>query len=662
MMTNLLAILVSLAMMLTGATAPLEEPASRALQVSNLTVRHNNEEVTLSPFASVGVMTDGAKAVVDFFVGSGEDVYLPFQLVADESGLLMTNDNSKVTLKIDGDQLQALLGDVDMDEADAAVFDLVGEYIGAWSGLVKLMNDPDAIAEIQAKADAIYDDMVDRGPGEEGTAEYDDEIYDVVSFEYDLTARQLGALADAVYAADERLADYAQAYFKLLKAMPEDSGLNDLDSFEALMARFDNISMHVNESIGDDDLNISDMILHVTVPDLEKPLELAIHSVRDEDGRNTEVTGDFKAEDMAISLYMEASQSGRDMQMDMNVSVDPVGEAEEDEEEIAVEADDDAEIDEAEDEADVEEDEADAEDDEDDAEEDEEDIDDEDDEDDVDGEGDGEEAFYFAMDFDRSYDEETQTTNTSLDYALDVAEEDIHAEFDIDGTMTDDGEGDYLVSGGLNVGNESYSFEFNAAISDETIDVRADAANAVSIEDFDPSVLLASVSADALNLYTDESVQKLIAMGRSAVDAATGAEAGTEVATVVDPEVEAKPADAGELSFSNPQFNWLPEGYEMQNLTVDAEYQDVNCFLVNEETGDSIYFDISASFNDNPINHYSLSEDGSYTKIDDVILNEEIGEGYRTYTLDDGTLSYSIYAGDITTAEDVAHILSALTF
>ena len=66
MMTNLLAILVSLAMMLTGASAPMAEPASRTILVSDLTVQHNDEVVTLTPFASLGVMTDGSKALFDF--------------------------------------------------------------------------------------------------------------------------------------------------------------------------------------------------------------------------------------------------------------------------------------------------------------------------------------------------------------------------------------------------------------------------------------------------------------------------------------------------------------------------------------------------------------------------------------------------------------------
>ena len=68
-MINVLAMLVSLAMMLTGAVTPVAEPVSRSLVLGNLTVRVNDEEVELTPYAQVGVTTDGEKAVYDLFVG-----------------------------------------------------------------------------------------------------------------------------------------------------------------------------------------------------------------------------------------------------------------------------------------------------------------------------------------------------------------------------------------------------------------------------------------------------------------------------------------------------------------------------------------------------------------------------------------------------------------
>ena len=72
-MTNLLAILISMAMLLTGAsTATLEEAAlGRVVTIGNLVVTRNDEEVDLDPYAVLGITTDGEQALYDFYVSKG---------------------------------------------------------------------------------------------------------------------------------------------------------------------------------------------------------------------------------------------------------------------------------------------------------------------------------------------------------------------------------------------------------------------------------------------------------------------------------------------------------------------------------------------------------------------------------------------------------------
>lgn len=677
-MTSMLAILLSLAMMLTGAAAPITEPASRVLQVSDISVRHNDEEVALSPYASLGVTTDGSKTLFDFFIANGDDIYLPFQVSADENGVLMQNDNSHTTVKVSAEEIDALLSEAVSDVENEEVFQLIGDYFSAYADLFRLMDDPDAMRTIQDSADAIYDQLVDRGQGVAGTATYDDAEFEVLTYEYDLTGTQLGALCDAVYATDARLAKFAEVYFRLLNAMPEDSGLTGFGSFEALMAQFDNVSMHVTESISGDDLNISDIIMHIDIPERETPVEFVIHTVRTDEERTSELTAQIDVEDMTLELYMDSEQSGRDFQVGVNVTVNPTGAAAEapeleaadeaafDDEDIIGEADDPTSIYVVEDDEDEDDDDA-------------YEIEVGEDYDEaeiaalleelLDGEGDREDAYYFTMDYDRSYDEDDRTTEETLIYAVDVAEQDVHAELAVEGRMFEEGGSERHVSGELTIGEERYGFGFNANTSDEAIEDRIDAGAAVSLDEFDPTVLTAGVSADALKLYTDESVQKLIAMIQSISEAA--AESGTEVLAEPGAEpaeaLEAEPVDAsddepGEMTFGNPQFNWLPDGYAVENVDVNEEYQDVNCFIVNEATGDSIYVDIGRSYGGSTTNHYILNDDGSYAPVDGVILNEEIAEAYTVYSLDDGTVSISVYPGENTTSEDIIHLLSALTY
>ena len=140
-------------------------------------------------------------------------------------------------------------------------------------------------------------------------------------------------------------------------------------------------------------------------------------------------------------------------------------------------------------------------------------------------------------------------------------------------------------------------------------------------------------------------------------------------AHLLDGEGEIMPQDADgqisaeDLAFSNPQFNWLPEGYAVENVNVEPEYKDVSCNITNDATGDSIFVDISQSYNDGEITHYIINADGSYEVIDGVILNQEVSADYSYYSMDDGSINISVFPSNPdVTAEDIIHMLTELTF
>ena len=648
-MTNLLALLVSLAMILTGATAPVAEPVSRTLTLSNLTVRVNEEEVTLNPYASVAVMTDGAKAVYDMFIGGKDgEKYLPFQLAADENGLLLLSDNSNVTVKLTREELESLMeqADISMSEEDQAVFGQIGEFFTAYADMLKLVGDPEARQEIQAKAEAKYDELIERGEGTPDRVEIDGETYDVTVYEYDLTGAQMGALTDAVMATDERLANYAAAYFKLFAAMPEDSGLKGIDSYAAIFEKLDiDMTMHMVESVAENGPTVTDAILHINAGDEMPPLEFVIHGVKSDDDQTATMTCEIDADGMLVSMYAEGTIDGRDMTLNMTFTANPSA----DTDEIV----DDAEAEEAETVEEVEELES----------------------DDADIEGDAEDAMYFTVGFDQSYDEAQGATNRSLNYTLDIADVDdidAHAEFAIEGASSDDGACAYNVSGSLDIAEQSFGFAFDANVSDAPVAQRVSDEKAVSVSEVDPTVLIAGVSADALKLYTDESVQKLVAMGKNAVEQAMNAPDDADDEDDDDDEPEMLDGsdsyvdpdqDPAEIAFANPQFNWLPEGYAVEDVNVEAEYQDVSCNITNQATGDTIFVDINQSYNDGNITHYVINGDGSYEAIDGVILDQEVSSDYSFYSMDDGDVHISVFPSNPDLpAEDVIHILTALTF
>lgn len=637
-MTNLLAVLLSLAMMFTGAAAPVSQPVSRTMQVSNITVRHNDEEVALSPYASLGVMTDGAQVALDFFIGIGDEVCLPFQAAADENGVLVYSGNADVTLKLD-DMLDSLL-----DGESESMLALASDYIGVYDEMFRLMDDPARMDAIQREADAIYDEMVDRGEGVADKLLYEGETYDVMTYEYDLDGAQLGKLADAVMASNETLAKYAETYFRLMKSLPDESGIRGADSYEALMGQLEGfgMTMHVTESIAEG-LNISDSIIHMTMEGLEKPFEMVVHTVKDADGKTSQATGQIADGDVSMDISVEGVQSGSDMQMSMSMAINPVGDAQESGEVADDLADQAAKLLDAEPE---EADEAENDGEEDDV---------------VDGESDSEDAMFITVDFDRNFDETDKSVAQSLSYGLDVAENKLHAEYSIEGTQSEDGLGTYQASGELDIGDETFGIDFTISIIDAPIEVRADADKAVGLDEFDPSALVAAATADAAKLMADESVQKLTAMAQSAMEALAAIEPAEIVEEVTNMGEEDQPQ--GEVNFSDLQFNWLPEGYAVESMNVDDTYQDVNCTLANAATGESIYIDIYSSNAGSTFNHYAIKDDGSYERVDGVILTEEVNNGYSVYNCDDGTMYISVFPGESKiSAEDVIQMLTNISF
>ena len=81
MSLNLISILLSLAMMLTGVGGEGQpEQASRVATLRNVMVTYNGEPVRLSPEAHLGVSTDGESALFDFGVDLDGNALMPVQV------------------------------------------------------------------------------------------------------------------------------------------------------------------------------------------------------------------------------------------------------------------------------------------------------------------------------------------------------------------------------------------------------------------------------------------------------------------------------------------------------------------------------------------------------------------------------------------------------
>ena len=270
MSMNLIAILVSLAMMLTGAGGIAQPGAAlptgeiaRTLTLSNVNVTWNGETLQLDPQARGGVSTDGKKALYDFAVELGDKTLLPMQLSAGEKGVTVLSGNSGVAVTVTAEALAGLAAQMEQqvnaslaasgsDDAQLMKF-LTEEYMPAYAGLLKLAMDPVQRQQINAMGQTVYDRVVDRGQGTPAKLEVDGVSYDVTAYSYSLDAMQMAALSDAMFDEVPELKDYYSALFKLYGMLPEEAGLKGLDSFTALFERFGvQMRMDIEEKRTDD--------------------------------------------------------------------------------------------------------------------------------------------------------------------------------------------------------------------------------------------------------------------------------------------------------------------------------------------------------------------------------------------------------------------------
>lgn len=262
MSMSLVAILLSLAMMLTGAGGEgMPAQSARTLVLHNVAVTYNGDTVRLAPEVRLGAASNGESAVFDFGVNLNENTLLPIQLGVGEKGLTALFEESGVAVNVTAEALEGVmaLASEGMDAAMAGAENselftfITEEYLPAYTGLIKAVTDKDFQAAIKEKSEALFDGIVDRGQGTPDVVSIDDVDYDVLCYHYVIDNAQMCALADGSYDLVPELSAYRDAMMKLYEMMPAESGLNGLTSISQIMERFGmQMSMDVDEQRTED--------------------------------------------------------------------------------------------------------------------------------------------------------------------------------------------------------------------------------------------------------------------------------------------------------------------------------------------------------------------------------------------------------------------------
>ena len=606
MSLNILAMLISLAMMLTGVGGE-GQPAdgARSLVLHDVCITYNDENLTLNPALRLGVATDGEKAVYDLGVDLNGETLFPMQLGVAEDGLTLLFEKSDVALNVSADALNALgeqatqmmqnVTPADGQNAELMTF-ITEEFVPAYTGLLSVVKDEELQKEIEAKGKEVFAGIVDRGEGTPVTEEIDGVEYALIAYSYTMDSDQMAAMADGLFTCHEALENYYNALFKLYDMLPEESGLNGIHSYKDL---FDKthiaMSMEIDEKCSDDGaVDIMAAKLTIDMAGMAEamggedagieipPIVMDIESSQVGEAKDASVRCDYEIEESGTGLYLSASASsdGPDnafMDMEMNIYEE------------------------------------------------------------------GERAGGLTMSFiNRGSDETGRTAN--MRYQIDA--EGTTVQMDISGQTNPDGTGtanfDLNVdSNGMNAGIRFAVDAVNDAIEDKANgheaavvldDLSEEKLNALGEDQAIQGALMQVVGTmmtDAQTLTADESVQALVEMfmpiGPAEVEEVEETEAVEEAADegvdYVDDSFEEEVEeysydeveDDGELGYEVPEFTWLPEGWEVAETDIDTAYDWVSITLA--ENGEYRAYATFFEGEDESIN-YVVGGDGEIEAVD----------------------------------------------
>ncbi len=625
MTMNILAILLSLAMMLTGAGEGQTAEASRTLVLHDVSLTYNDQSVTLTPELILSAMTYDDKAVFEACLKTESDVLFPVQLGISQDGLTALLEGEDVAVKVSSKAFDALSDQVSemtgammgqiQEQAEGEDSELISvlmnELIPAYTGLLEALKDPAFAEQLQAEGEAVMDRIVDKGEGKPVTELIEGDSYELTEYVYTLDSAKLAELIDAVYTSNDKLSALYNALFKFYGLLPEESGLNDVSSYADLFSKFNfNMTLALDEKVdAEGDVEITEGVLTMDmnemiraaaaaqesdeeIPELA-PFVMNIHASKLEDYSNVDVSGAYEVEGTGIQLNVQAEGEGAsDLSMSMQMAATQEGEP----------------------------------------------------------------LFDMNMDVRTETDEDSGDVQSDLHYII-AALQDVRVVFDLESTQHANETSETKVDFSGSSNGQSFAVGFCADVRGDEIEDRANGHDAVLvIDEFSQEALsamgenqeaqgalmrvLGSLTEDSQKLMADESVQQLMGL----VGSLSGAQAEPDVyvddsfgdTEDYDYDYE-EPEDDGVLPYSVPEFTWLPEGWSIVETDEDTAFDMVQITLADAGQKNYSYVSLFADTDDITSTNYIVADDGTVTPVEgrEVIVND-YGEGNIGVTLREG--------------------------
>lgn len=648
MSINIIAILLSFAMMLTGVGGE-GQPAegSRTMILHNLSIHYNGMDLELNPALQLGASTDGEKAVFDLGVLLDDETLFPIQLGVSEDGITALFKNSDVAAKISADALNGLTEQANAmlesmttgdDESSEMMGFIMNEYIPAYTGLLDAIQDEVFLADMEKTGNALFAQIVDRGEGTPVTETVDGAEYALNQYNYTIDGDTMAELSDAIYASNEVLNNYYQALFKLYDMMPEESGLNGMHSFKDMFDKFNlSMTMEIEEKLSDDEeVDIMDAVLTIDLSGMIQmmaeadgdtadlppfdalPIEIHSEKVGVKKDATARCQIEFEGGAMDMDVRANSDEDG-DMRLMMNMRVD------------------------------------------------------------------GEDDNTVAMDMLLSTGHAGGGDTYNADCHFSTPEASLS--FLAHGFDHPKGMGDHTFQLEAYGEGLDLSVGFEVELQSDAIEDLANGHEAaVVLDDLseeslsalmqDESVqgammqVMGSLSMDSQKLMADESVQSIMALMQPAAtetdyDYTDGSFEGEDsTGDTEDYDYDyTEPEDDGELGFEVPEFTWLPDGWTVQNTDVDTAYDWVNISLSNDDGTGFAYASFYADSDNTTIN-YLVGEDGSVEAVDGREMSlTDYGDGNVSISLREGGLwgNLSFLSNDLD-VETIGQIVAGLKF
>ena len=651
MSMSIIAMLLSLAMMLTGAgTAGAPAEAAKTLTISDVVFTYNDQTIELAPELRLGASTDGEKALFDFAVQLDGEALLPVQLLADAEGVTALAVTSGQAFQVPAEALEGLMAQVQEmldssmgaadEESQAILTYLKDRFVPAYAAMIALLGDEARVAEIQEKAQAVYDEIIDRGEGVAETVELDGATYEVTAYSYTIDADQMFKLADAVYTCDETLADYYDALFELYALMPEESGLRGIDSFTGMREKLGlEMSYAVEEKISEADaLQMQDGVITVEfpatlpVPEGEEPADVAeipplvfnIHSVDLDGAVEGTFDCDYVYDDIELTFQGSIAQAGEAASVEISATVAQGGE---DAASLSMQA-------------------------------------------------------YSQPNADTADKAFGMTYEVSVEEAADLA-------FSVEGASHADGTMEAAVDASAVSNEELYGLSFRLATDGEPIADAFEGADVTVISDLSEEGIQAltndegvqgklmqvvgSFMQDVQKLGEDESVQQLAALFSADPDS-------MEETSDEDLEIEVEPEegdldfdivaeddeelveDDGVLAFQTPEFTWLPEGWNVVETNVDTAYDWVDISIMDDDYENTLYAMFYADSEN--AEHYAVAADGTITPVEDrdITVSQPGAGSWNISMASDGVYAGMYIDSQTLDLETLGKIIAGITF